>query len=570
MLASQGKKPAAYQSFSEPVEHALEKIIIAISDKVAKERARWYSIKLFERDAKIIEQLALEESAMDAIESVIQCVEAELDDDCESIITNERYVRIAEIVKDSVKKKRQGLVSVSDKIDRIVTNRFLALPIFAMVMFLIYYISVSTLGSIVTGWTNDVLFGEILSSAVGSWLATIHTAPWLISLVLNGILGGVGAVLGFLPQMLILFLFLAILEDCGYMARIAFIMDRLFRKFGLSGKSFIPILIGTGCGVPGIMASRTIENDRDRKMTIITTTFIPCGAKLPVIALIAGALFGGAWWVAPSAYFIGIAAIIVSGIVLKKTRAFVGNPSPFVMELPAYHVPGVKGVLIHMWDRGKSFVIKAGTIIFLACGLIWFTSNFSWSLRMVDARESMLAGIGSVFAPLFSPLGWGEWKATVATITGLAAKESIVGTFGVLYGIGETAKNTTEIWASLQAAFTALSAYSFLVFNLLCAPCFAAVGAIRREMGSFKWTMIAVGYQTGFAYFVALSIYQTGLLFTGHAFTVLSAATLALIAGFLYLLFRAAAYVEISYACAGDKKCLNFSKKTLRPSQSAR
>ena len=538
LLAQTGKKPTACAAFSDPVEEALLAILSALGDKVAPERARWYAIKLFERDEKINGQLALNQGARDTIEAAIVKAEAELDDDCESIITNERYIRIAGIVKDAVKKKRHEALTTSDKIDKIVTNRFLALPIFAVVMFLVYYVSVSTLGSIVTDWTNDVLFGEFLRSSVESLLVSINTAPWLVSLVLDGILGGLGAVLGFLPQMLILFLFLAILEDCGYMARIAFIMDRIFRKFGLSGKSFIPILIGTGCGVPGIMASRTIENDRDRKMTIITTTFIPCGAKLPIIALIAGALFADSWWVAPSAYFVGIAAIIVSGILLKKTRPFAGNPAPFVMELPAYRVPGVKGVLIHMWDRGKSFVIKAGTIIFIACGLIWFTSSFNWSFEMVDAGESMLAGIGSVFAPLFAPLGWGDWKSTVATITGLVAKEGVVGTFGVLYGIGEVAENGVEIWANLQAAFTALSAYSFLVFNLLCAPCFAAVGAIRREMGSFKWTMFAVGYQTGFAYFVALSIYQMGMLFAGNGFTALSAITIVLIAGFLYLLLR--------------------------------
>ncbi|MEL7609265.1 MAG: ferrous iron transport protein B [Bacillota bacterium] len=538
LLAQKSQKPQACAGFSAPVEGALKAILSALGDKVAPERARWYAIKLFERDEKVMDQLKLDSASLDAIEAAIQCVEAELDDDCESIITNERYGRISGIVKDSVKKQRHGALTASDKIDRIVTNRFLALPIFAAVMVLVYYVSVSTLGAIVTDWTNDVLFGEFLRNGLENWLVAINTAPWLVSLALDGILGGVGAVLGFLPQMLILFFFLALLEDSGYMARIAFIMDRIFRKFGLSGKSFIPILIGTGCGVPGIMASRTIENDRDRKMTIITTTFIPCGAKLPIIALIAGALFADAWWVGPSAYFVGIAAIILSGILLKKTRPFAGNPAPFVMELPSYRVPGVKGVLIHMWDRGKAFVVKAGTIIFLASGLIWFTSSFSWSLEMVDAGESILASIGSVFAPLFAPLGWGDWKAAVASITGLVAKEGVVSTFGVLYGVGEVAEDGVEIWGSLQAAFTALSAYSFLVFNLLCAPCFAAVGAIRREMGSFKWTMIAVGYQTGFAYFAALSIYQIGLLFTGHGFTALSAVTIALIAGFLYLLFR--------------------------------
>lgn len=412
------------------------------------------------------------------------------------------------------------------------------MPIFAAVMFLVYYLSISTIGTGATDWVNDVLFGDIIPPAVEGFLTSIGTAAWLNSLILDGIIAGVGAVLGFLPQMMVLFLCLSILEDCGYMSRIAFIMDRIFRKFGLSGKSFIPMLIGTGCGVPGIMASRTIENESDRKMTIITTTFMPCSAKLPIIALIAGALFPGSVWIAPSAYFIGIAAIICSGIILKKTKAFAGEPAPFVMELPKYHVPGVKGVLIHMWDRAKSFVKKAGTIIFLACGLIWFLSTFNWSLAMVETPDSMLASMGKVIAPIFKPLGWGDWKSAVATITGLIAKENVVGTFGILYGAGEVAEDGVEIWKTLQGSFTQLSAYSFLVFNLLCAPCFAAIGAIKREMGNAKWTWLAVGYQTGLAYAVALVVYQLGSLFTGKGFRIGTLVALVLLAGFLYMLFR--------------------------------
>ena len=429
-------------------------------------------------------------------------------------------------------------MSASDKIDKIVTNRILALPIFAAVMFLVYYLSISTIGAWGTDWVNDSLFGEIIPASVETFLVAAGTAEWLNSLILDGIIGGVGAVLGFLPQMLVLFFCLAILEDCGYMARIAFIMDRVFRKFGLSGKSFIPMLVGTGCGVPGIMASRTIENERDRKMTIITTTFIPCSAKLPIIALIAGALFPGSAWVAPSAYFIGIGAILVSGIILKKTAAFSGDCAPFVMELPAYHLPTLRNVITQMFDRGKAFVKKAGTIIFLASGAIWFLSSFSWTMEMADAPDSMLAGMGNVIAPIFSPLGWGDWKATVATITGLIAKENVVGTFGVLYGVADVAEDGAEIWANLQRSFTPISAYSFLIFNLLCAPCFAAIGAIRREMGSAKWTAIAIGYQTGFAYAVSFIFYQLGLLATGGTPKADTAAAILLLAFFIYLLVR--------------------------------
>lgn len=537
-LAKQNKKVLPVHNFSKEVEDALTAVEDMIKDSVDNHNLRWYGIKLFERDEKVLKQIELSQDQSKKLEEIISNVESILDDDSESIITNERYNYISGIVKKCVHKKNITNMSTSDKIDKIVTNRFLALPIFAAVMFLVYYVSVTTVGTWATDWVNDGLFGEIIPPAVEGFLVSVGTAEWLTSLILDGIIGGVGAVLGFLPQMLVLFFFLAILEDSGYMARIAFIMDRIFRKFGLSGKSFIPILIGTGCGVPGIMASRTIENERDRKMTIITTTFIPCSAKLPIIALIAGALFPGSVWVAPSAYFVGIAAIIASGIILKKTRSFAGDPAPFVMELPAYHVPGIKGVLVHMWDRGKSFVKKAGTIIFLACGLVWFLSTFNWSMEMVDTSESILASIGNIIAPIFSPLGWGDWKAAVATVTGFIAKENVVGTFGVLYGFEEVAEDGVEIWSSLQTSFTAISAYSFLIFNLLCAPCFAAIGAIKREMGSAKWTLIAVGYQTGFAYVVSLVVYQLGMTFTGHGFGLGTITALTFVTVFIYLLLR--------------------------------
>ena len=525
--------------FGGKVEHAIAHIEDIIKSSVEEEHLRWYAIKLFERDDKVNAQLNLSQELKDKIEAVIKDCEAEMDDDSESIITNERYAYISKVISTCVKKKpKKDNLTVSDKIDRIVTNRFLALPIFAVVMFLVYYLAVTTVGGWGTDWVNDVLFGEIIPPAVEGWLTSINCAPWLMSLILDGIIGGVGAVLGFVPQMLVLFLLLGILEDCGYMARIAFIMDRIFRKFGLSGKSFIPMMIGMGCGVPGVMASRTIENDRDRKMTIMTTTFIPCGAKLPIIALVAGALFDGAWWVSPSAYFVGIAAIICSGIILKKTKLFAGDPAPFVMELPPYHVPSAKNVLLHMWDRAKAFVKKAGTIIFLACAVIWFLSSFNWKLEMVDTADSMLAAIGSVFAPIFAPLGWGTWQASVAAVSGLVAKENVVGTLGVLYGFAEVAEDGVEMWAAFAANFTALSAYSYLVFNLLCAPCFAAIGAIKREMGTRKWTWIAIGYQTILAYLSAMCIFQIGSLFTGGTFGVWTAISIVVVIGFLYLLFR--------------------------------
>jgi len=438
--------------------------------------------------------------------------------------------------------KNVGKLSSSDEIDRIVTNRFLALPIFAVVMFIVYYVSVTTVGAIVTDWTNDVLFGEIVPPAIESVLTAINCADWLQGLILDGILAGVGAVLGFVPQMLVLFIFLAFLEACGYMARIAFIMDRIFRRFGLSGKSFIPILIGTGCGVPGIMSSRTIESDRDRKMTVMTTTFIPCSAKVPIIALIAGAVFNNSGWVAASAYFVGIAAIICSGIILKKTRLFVGDVAPFVMELPAYHLPTVGTVLRSMWERGWSFIKKAGTIILLATIFVWFASSFGMvdgSFGMVeDMADSVLAKIGGIIAPIFAPLGWGDWKFAVAAITGLIAKENVVGTFGILFGITEVAEDGAEIWADLAASVTMLAGYSFLLFNLLCAPCFAAMGAIKREMNSAKWFWIAIGYQCIFAYLVALCVYQFGMLITAGSFGVATVIAFLILLGFLYLLFR--------------------------------
>ncbi len=528
--------------FSGSVEHALAHIEEAALHNMPEGQQRWYAIKVFERDQKVLEQLQVAKDQLLHIEEDIKNCEEELDDDAESIITNERYLYIASIISDCCVKKNKGGLSPSDKIDRIVTNRFLALPIFAVVMFLVYYVSVTTVGTFLTDWTNDTLFGGWIIPAAQQGLDAINCAPWLSGLLVDGIISGVGAVLGFVPQMLVLFAFLAFLEACGYMARIAFIMDRIFRKFGLSGKSFIPMLIGTGCGVPGIMASRTIENDRDRKMTIMTTTFIPCGAKLPIIALIAGALFGGASWVAPSAYFVGIAAIICSGIILKKTRMFAGDPAPFVIELPAYHMPTVMNVLRSMWERGWSFIKKAGTIILLSTILVWFLSNFGFAngeFGMVeDLSDGLLASIGGAICIIFKPLGWGDWKSTVAAITGLIAKENVVGTFGVLYGFGEVAENGTEIWGTLAGSMTAVAAYSFLVFNLLCAPCFAAMGAIKREMNNKKWFWFAIGYQTGLAYLVSLCVYQIGTLITTGAFGIGTGVAFIIIIGFVYLLFR--------------------------------
>ncbi len=614
--AAKSTKTVPMHTFNSEVEHAIAHIEDALKGKINDEQQRWFAIKVFERDDKVATQLKLDAATADSIEKVITGVENQLDDDSESIITNERYIYIAEILKSSYKKKNKGGLTISDKIDKVVTNRFLALPIFAAVMFIVYYISVTTVGTWVTDWTNDNLFGDgffflnhgaeayeeasgefdrasaILEAMeageptvditdedgnvtetveindntvaeaeaveepnpadygwwvdgipviVGNFLEKVGCAEWLSSLILDGIVAGVGAVLGFVPQMLVLFAFLAFLESCGYMARVAFIMDRIFRKFGLSGKSFIPILIGTGCGVPGVMSSRTIENDRDRKMTIMTTTFIPCGAKLPIIALIAGALLGGAWWVSPSAYFVGICAIIISGIMLKKTRMFAGDPAPFVMELPAYHWPTLSNILRSMWERGWSFIKKAGTIILLATILVWFLSGYGFGeegFGAVDMDQSLLANIGNTFAWIFRPLGFGDWKATVACVTGLIAKENVVGTFGVLYGFAEVAEDGAEVWGSLQNAYTPVAGYAFLVFNLLCAPCFAAIGAIKREMNSAKWTFFAIGYQCVFAYCTALVINQLGNIALGQANIVGIIASLVIIAFALYMLFR--------------------------------
>ena len=614
--AAKSTKTVPMHTFNSEVEHAIAHIEDALKGKINDEQQRWFAIKVFERDDKVATQLKLDAATADNIEKVITGVENQLDDDSESIITNERYIYIAEILKSSYKKKNKGGLTVSDKIDKVVTNRFLALPIFAAVMFIVYYISVTTVGTWVTDWTNDNLFGDgffflnhgaeayeeasgefdrasaILEAMeageptvditdedgnvtetveindntvaeaeavekpnpadygwwvdgipviVGNFLEKVGCAEWLSSLILDGIVAGVGAVLGFVPQMLVLFAFLAFLESCGYMARVAFIMDRIFRKFGISGKSFIPMLIGTGCGVPGVMASRTIENDRDRKMTIMTTTFIPCGAKLPIIALIAGALLGGAWWVSPSAYFVGICAIIISGIMLKKTRMFAGDPAPFVMELPAYHWPTLSNILRSMWERGWSFIKKAGTIILLATILVWFLSGYGFGEKgfgAVDMDQSLLANIGNTFAWIFRPLGFGDWKATVACVTGLIAKENVVGTFGVLYGFAEVAEDGAEVWGSLQNAYTPVAGYAFLVFNLLCAPCFAAIGAIKREMNSAKWTLFAIGYQCVFAYCTALVINQLGNIALGQANIVGIIASLVIIAFALYMLFR--------------------------------
>ncbi len=628
--AAKSAKTVPMHTFSGPVEHAIAHIEEAAVHNMPEEQQRWYAIKIFERDDKVLAKLSIPAETMAHIEADIKAAEKELDDDAESIITNERYVYIAEVIKSCYKKKNKGALSTSDKIDRIVTNRWLGLPIFAVVMFLVYWIAMVGVGAPATDWANDGLFGdgwhlfgigtaeytevadaygeaslivdgydayieengalaadgtftydvedeetlaietetatladyeeakatldEIgdepdpadygvwvpgIPALIGSGLEAAGASDWLSGLILDGIVAGVGAVLGFVPQMLVLFLMLAFLEACGYMARIAFVLDRIFRKFGLSGKSFIPMLIGTGCGIPGVMASRTIENERDRRMTIMTTTFIPCGAKVPFIAMIAGALFGGSAWVSTSAYFIGMAAIIVSGIMLKKTKMFAGDPAPFVMELPAYHWPTLGNVLRSMWERGWSFIKKAGTIILLSTIFVWFTTYFGWvdgqfqmlSEEQIDA--SILAKIGSAIAWIFAPLGWGNWQATVASITGLVAKENIVGTLGVLYGGGEG-----TVYDAIGAAFTGISGYSFLVFNLLCAPCFAAIGAIKREMNNRKWTWFAIGYQCGFAYLVALMINQFGGWFIGAGNIIGTIVAVIVLAGLLYMLFR--------------------------------
>lgn len=537
-----GAKQAAEirHEFCRKAEEIISAVENKLDGKVPEEQKRFFAIKLLEKDDKIASRM----SELPDVTAEIQEMEEAFEDDTESVITNERYVYISSVVGECVSKNRKEEMTASDKIDRVVTNRWLALPIFAAIMWLVYYVSVTTVGAFATDWTNDVLFGEIIPPGIESVLAAMKCAGWLQGLILDGIVAGVGAVLGFVPQMLVLFIFLAFLESCGYMARVAFIMDRIFRKFGLSGKSFIPMLIGSGCGVPGIMASRTIENDRDRKMTIMTTTFVPCGAKLPIIALIAGALFDGASWVAPSAYFVGIAAIICSGIILKKTRMFAGDPAPFVMELPAYHMPTAGNVLRSMWERGWSFIKKAGTIILLSTVVLWFLMNFGWmngSFCMLEAEElnySILASLGSVIAPVFAPLGWGDWKMAVAAVTGLIAKENVVGTFGILFGFAEVAEEGNEIWGRLAGSMTAAAGYSFLVFNLLCAPCFAAMGAIKREMNNGRWFAFAIGYQCLLAYVVSLVVYQIGTALTGGGFGIGTVAALFLLAGFIYLMLR--------------------------------
>ena len=552
-------KTVPMHTFSGTVEHALAHIEEAAVHGLPEEQQRWYAIKLFERDDKVLEQLNLSESVLSHIETDIKAAEEEMEDDAESIITNERYLYIGSIIKVCLKKKSAGKLTNSDKIDKIVTDRFLGLPIFAAIMFLVYYISMVTVGASATDWANDGLFGdgfyllgigsaayEEASEAYGVWVPGIPVlvgnaleaagvADWLAGLINDGIVAGVGALVGFVPEMLVLFLLLAFLEACGYMARIAFVLDRIFRKFGLSGKSFIPMLIGTGCGVPGIMASRTIENERDRRMTIMTTTFIPCGAKVPFISMVAGAVFGGSAWVATSAYFVGMAAIIISGIMLKKTKMFSGDPAPFVMELPAYHMPAAGNVLRSMWERGWSFIRKAGSIILLSTIVIWFMTYFGFTsegFRMLGEEEmeqSLLAAVGSAVAWIFIPLGWGNWQAAVATITGLVAKENIVGTMSIFYPGG---------WPEIGANFSMVAGYSFLVFNLLCAPCFAAIGAIKREMNSAKWTWFAIGYQCGLAYAAALMVYQIGSAFMGNLNVIGLLAAIVILGSMIYMLFR--------------------------------
>ncbi len=556
-IAKSNKDTQAVHEFHDDLENAITEVEDMLSGNITEGAKRFFAVKLLEKDDKIHEQL---ENVPD-VSAQIKRLEDKFDDDTESIITNERYQYISEVIKGCYKKKNKEKLTLSDKIDRVVTNRFLALPIFAAVMWLVYYISVTTVGGKATDWANEGVFGDGWSLfglvdvpgipvLVENGLKAIHCADWLSSLILDGVVAGVGAVLGFVPQILILFIFLAFLEGCGYMSRVAFIMDRIFRKFGLSGKSFIPMLIGSGCGVPGVMASRTIENDRDRKMTIMTTTFVPCSAKLPIIALIAGALFDGASWVAPSAYFVGVAAIICSGIILKKTKMFAGDPAPFVMELPAYHLPTIGTILRSMWERGWSFIKKAGTIILMSTIVLWFLMSYGWvkgKFGALDAEQlnsSILAAIGKVIAPIFAPLGWNQngngWEMAVAAVTGLIAKENVVGTFGMLFGFAEVAEDGKEIWGQLADSLPQVAAYGFLVFNLLCAPCFAAMGAIKREMNNAKWFWFAIGYQCILAYVVALCIYQIGMLITAGAFGVGTVAAFILVVGFLYLLFRPA------------------------------
>ena len=544
VAAASKKTHTPVHEFSQAAEAAIASVSAKLGSDVAEDQKRFFAVKLLEKDDKIANQM----KSVPDVSADIKALEDAFDDDTESIITNERYTYISSIIDECYKKNSKNKLTVSDKIDRVVTNRWAALPIFAVVMFLVYYVSVTSVGAILTDWTNDTLFGEWIIPGAQSFFESIGCADWLTGLIVDGVISGVGAVLGFVPQMLVLFLFLAFLEACGYMACVAFIMDRIFRKFGLSGKSFIPMLIGSGCGVPGVMASRTIENDRDRKMTIMTTTFIPCGAKLPIIALIAGAFFDNAGWVAWSSYFVGVAAIICSGIILKKTKMFAGDPAPFVMELPAYHWPTVGNVLRSMWERGWSFIKEAGTIILLSTIILWFLMSFGWvdgSFGMLEAEQlndSILSKIGSAIAWIFIPLGWtqgGEgWKMAVSAVSGLIAKENVVATFGLLFGFSEVAEDGAEIWGNLAAVMTPVAAYGYLVFNLLCAPCFAAMGAIKREMNNAKWFWFAIGYQCGLAYVVALCIYQIGTLITTGTFGIGTLVAFVCIAGILYLLFR--------------------------------
>ena len=544
-VAKAGRTSELAHVFTGSVEHALAHIEESIQGKVDDRFLRWYAVKLFERDEKVHKELNLDQELLAHIDAHIADCERELDDDAESIITNQRYAYINKVVEKAVTKKSQpGHLTVSDRIDQIVTNRVLALPIFALIMWAVYGIAMGGLGSFLTDWTNDVFVGEVVQGNVSALMERAGCADWLTGLVVDGIIGGVGAVIGFVPQMLVLFFLLSVLEDVGYMARVAFIMDRIFRRFGLSGKSFIPMLISSGCGVPGIMASRTIENERDRRMTIMTTTFIPCGAKMPIIGLIAGALFGGSGLVAVSAYFIGVAAVVVSGIILKKTRPFSGDPAPFVMELPAYHIPAWGNVLRATWERGWSFIKRAGTVIVASSVILWFLQGFGFEggafCMVEDQDNSILAVIACAICSIFAPLGFGNWKATVATITGLIAKENVVSTFAVLYHFGgELAENGDEIWSLVAADFTQLSAYSFMLFNLLCAPCFAAMGAIKREMNSPKWTLAAIGYMCGFAYLISLIVYQIGGLITGElGFGIGTVAGVIALALLIYMLVR--------------------------------
>ena len=557
--AKSGKAGELPHVFTGSVEHAIAHIEESIQGKVDDRFLRWYAVKLFERDDKVQQELKLDKALVDHIDQHIADCEKEMDDDAESIITNQRYAYINTVVEKAVRKKaRVEHLTVSDKIDQVVTNRIFALPIFALIMFLMYALSMGTsitdggisIGSFATDWTNDVLFGEIVPNALGGFLESVGVADWLYGLIMDGIVAGVGAVLGFVPQMLVLFFLLSILEDIGYMARVAFIMDRIFRKFGLSGKSFIPMLVGTGCGVPGVMASRTIENERDRRMTIMTTCFIPCGAKMPIIGLFAGALFGGSSLVAVSAYFIGFAAIIISGIILKKTKLFAGDPAPFVMELPAYHVPAWGNVLRATWERGWSFIKRAGTVILASTIVLWFLQGFGFEdgvFGMVEDQDnSILAAVASAIAWIFAPQGFGNWRATVASISGLIAKENVVGTLGVLYHFGgELSENGDEIWGEVANDYTAISAYSFMIFNLLCAPCFAAMGAIKREMNNGKWTAIAIGYMCLLAYCASLVVYQIGGLITGEVgFNIFTIVAVAIIVFTIYMLVRPNKYLN--------------------------